>query len=56
MTNPTELLKGIWMSKVQQEQNFKKIIKKKIKKNINKKKNIIVDCRRRSFIKMVWSN
>lgn len=24
MTNPTELLKGIWMSKVQQEQNFLK--------------------------------
>lgn len=41
MTNSTELLKGIRMSKVQLEQ--KKLFKKWIK-----------DCRRRSFFKMVW--
>lgn len=62
MTNPAELLKGIRMSKVQQEQNFEKKNKnnkKKKKKQPQEKpqtKNIIADCRRRSFIKIVWSN
>lgn len=39
MTNPAELLKGIWMSKVQQEQNFEKKYKNNKKKNQPQKKN-----------------